>query len=207
MKKRAPTLLLGLAWALLHPGLALAQRSALDDVEERAAEARLDEARLTLELWFETNGEIRSVDMERALWLRARLTVDPDLAASDYRRIVLEYPSGTYAARARLRLDQLAEARGERVDREDVLFALELGSTDSYARAARLFDRALRAGLTPRLVRLDSDGDDRYRIRVGRFRRRADAERSARRVERLDFDVRVTEDARSETIVRRRDAP
>jgi len=178
----------------------------LDDIEARASEARLDEARLALELWWESGGDWSGRDLERALWLRARLTVDPEMAALDYRRIVLEFPRGAYASRARHRLDQMAEAYGEGEARDDpdVLFALEFGRTDSYARAARLFDRALREGLSPRLVVLQSDRRRRYRVRVGRFSSRRAAERAERRLSRLDFDIRIADDARDEAVARRR---
>ncbi|MEZ4424995.1 MAG: SPOR domain-containing protein [Gemmatimonadota bacterium] len=194
---------------LAVPADLAAQGWTLDDVEARAAEARLDEARLALELWWDAFDDRSAADRERGLWLRARLTVDPDLAAQDYVRIVLEHPGGSYASRARHRLDQLAEARGERRAAQPrsapaPLFALELAATDSYARAARVFDDALRAGLSPRLVRLPSDGEDRYRVRVGRYGERDRARRDERRLRRYDFDARVVDDARSETVVRRR---
>ena len=196
-----------LVCALALPGSGVAgQGLGLDEIEARAAEARLDEARLALELWWESGGDWSGRDLERALWLRARLTVDPEMAALDYRRLVLEFPRGPYASRARHRLEQMAEAYGEgeaERDRE-VLFAIELGRTSSYARAARLFDEALRDGLNPRLVVLRSDRDRRYRVRVGRFSSRDAAERMERRLRRLDFDVRIADDAHEEAVARRR---
>ncbi len=188
------------------PTLLSAQGLTLDDIEARTAEARLDEARLGLELWWESAGDWEGRDLERALWLRARLTVDPEMAAHDYRRIASEFPDGTYASRARRRLDQLAQATGERPVEaaRPPLYTLELGSSDSYARAARLFDRAVREGLNPRMVVLRSDATQRYRIRVGRFSDREDARRLVRRLERRDFEPRVRDDARQEEVARRR---
>ncbi len=72
----------------------------------------LDEARDVVGGWWEANatGGTRQ-EQELALWLRGLLTIDPDLAERDYRRIVLEFPGSRFADEALVRLAHLSEAR------------------------------------------------------------------------------------------------
>lgn len=53
------------------------------------------------------------LEIQRALWLRAILTVDPSLAEADYQRLVVEYPGGSFTDRALLRLGYAAHADGD----------------------------------------------------------------------------------------------
>ncbi len=104
---------LGVA-ALLLPAAALAQSAELDRVEEMARLGRTDEARQVLGTWWEgprTNASQR--DLQRGLWLRGRLTVDPAQAELDFQRLVVLYPNGPYTAQALFRLAQSAHAQGD----------------------------------------------------------------------------------------------
>ncbi len=104
---------LGVA-ALLLPAAALAQSAELDRVEEMARLGRTDEARQVLGTWWEgprTNASQR--DLQRGLWLRGRLTVDPAQAELDFQRLVVLYPNGPYTAQALFRLAQSVHAQGD----------------------------------------------------------------------------------------------
>jgi cell division protein FtsN len=87
-------------------------QQALQSVTTLASQGRSDEARRALVEWWDQEWPRASRrDKQRGLWMRARLTVDPALAALDYQRLVVEYPGGPYSDRALNRLAQAAEAR------------------------------------------------------------------------------------------------
>jgi cell division protein FtsN len=97
-----------------HAESAFAQSADLDRVEELTRLGRVEEARAVLAAWWEgprTGAPAR--ELQRGLWLRGRLTVDPLQADLDYQRILVLYPSSPYAPQALLRLAQAAHARGE----------------------------------------------------------------------------------------------
>lgn len=98
---------------LLLAGAPLAAQS-LDRVEELARLGRTDEARTLLQQWWDQARDAAPQrDLQRGLWLRGRLTVDPNLAELDYQRLVVLYPSSPYAPQALLRLAQSAHANGD----------------------------------------------------------------------------------------------
>jgi cell division protein FtsN len=100
------------AWLL--PTHALAQSAALDRVEELARLGRAEEARAALTEWWDgARDDSSQRDLQRGLWLRGRLTVDPVQAELDYQRLVVLYPNGPYAPQALLRLAQAAHAHGD----------------------------------------------------------------------------------------------
>lgn len=101
--------------ALLLTALPVAAQSAtLDHVEELARMGRADEARTALEEWWGSARDDSSrQDLQRGLWLRARLTVDPAQAELDYQRLLVLYPNGSYAPQALFRLAQSAYAQGD----------------------------------------------------------------------------------------------
>lgn len=95
------------------PGTAQAQ-PVLDRVDSLTAAGRIDEARRTLEAWWNgSRGEASRLELQRGLWLRARLTLESEPAELDYRRLAVEYPGGPYSDGALLRLGQAAAARGD----------------------------------------------------------------------------------------------
>jgi cell division septation protein DedD len=90
------------------------ERATLDRAGELARAGRTEEARVELLRWWE--GEYQDASrqqVQRGLWLRARLTVDPTQAELDFRRLVVEYPGGPYSGQALLRLAQSALASGD----------------------------------------------------------------------------------------------
>ena len=111
----------GTACALLAVPVAAAGQAtppaSVDDLlraESRIREGRIAEARREVARWWlVSGGEATPEVLPFALWLRGILTVDPVQADLDFRRIVVEYPSGPYAGPARLRLGQSAHARGD----------------------------------------------------------------------------------------------
>ncbi len=118
---RRPAVIAGAAALVLAVSLVLAgdaagqQEPSLDRVDALVSEGRTEEARRTLERWWRevgVSGRSR-VEEQRSLWLRALLTLDPDQAAVDYQRLVVEYPGGAFSDEALLRLAQGAYARGD----------------------------------------------------------------------------------------------
>lgn len=83
-------------------------------VEQRMAEGRFESARSGLQSWLETTEPSASwEDRQRGIWIRALLTIDPQMAEQDLRRLVVEYPGGLYSDRALLRLARGAQARSD----------------------------------------------------------------------------------------------
>jgi hypothetical protein len=98
---------------ILAVGVAVPVRAqvSLDVVDSLALAGRADEARTTLESWWQSEraGSSRR-DRQRGLWLRALLTVDPRMAGLDFQRLVLEYPGGSHSDEAMLRLGLISAA-------------------------------------------------------------------------------------------------
>ena len=85
----------------------------LEEVQELASAGRTEEARTALMAWWEDQqADASRRDVQRALWLRGILTVDPQQAAMDFRRLLLEYPGGPFSDRALFRLAQNAWEAG-----------------------------------------------------------------------------------------------
>lgn len=96
------------------PATAGAQTSELERIDELAREGRTNEARSALLAWWDGGYDGVGRDLQqRALWLRARLTMDPEQAMRDYQRLVVLYPAGTFTDQALFRLAQAAHALGD----------------------------------------------------------------------------------------------
>lgn len=102
------------AMAVPGPGGTAAAQAGLDAVDSLASAGRTAEARERLVGWWEgaSAGAPRQ-ELQRALWLRGRLSTGGEDAERAYERLVVEFPGGPYSARALLRLGQLAHARGD----------------------------------------------------------------------------------------------
>jgi len=99
------------ALVLQQPG----DRQVLQAAETALEEGRFSEAREGVEAWWaggEAGRDRQTV--QHALWLRARLTVDPEAAELLYRRMVVEFPGGAWSDQALLRLASGAQARDDR---------------------------------------------------------------------------------------------
>ena len=100
--------------SLASPPSLAAQERSLVQVERFVSTGRAEEARaMLLEWWGNERSDASRADVQLGLWLRGRLTVDPGQAARDFRRLVIEYPSGRYADQALFRLVQGAYAQGQ----------------------------------------------------------------------------------------------
>jgi cell division septation protein DedD len=92
---------------------ALAQ-SGIERIEELTRLGRAQEARVALTEWWEGDREDASRrELQRGLWLRGRLTVDPVQAELDFQRLAVMYPSGRFTPQAILRLAQASFAMGD----------------------------------------------------------------------------------------------
>ena len=105
-----------LSAVILAVGVAVpvgAQES-LATVDSLALAGRADEARTVLDSWWlnERAGSNRR-DRQHGLWLRAILTVDPNMAGLDFQRLALEYPGGSYSDEAMLRLGLISAGAGD----------------------------------------------------------------------------------------------
>lgn len=132
-----------------------AQERGLALVDRLVRTGRTEEARVELLDWWEEGwGDATRDDAQRALWLRARLTVDPREAELDYRRLVIEYPGGSFSDEALLRLAQAAHALGDGEDARRHVDALARDYPESAA--VREGRRWLAAAGEP-LSRMDPD--------------------------------------------------
>ena len=101
-----------LAMVLTTVSVAAAQ-SPLERVEELTRLGRADEARTALMEWWDSGRDDASRrELQRGLWLRGRLTVDPVQAELDFQRLAVLYPTGQFTPDAVLRLAQAAWAMG-----------------------------------------------------------------------------------------------
>jgi cell division septation protein DedD len=139
---RVPLLCAALALAdagALDAQAAPAGTASLDEVESLMNAGRTEDARAVLTAWMNPTAPRGSssrsgarpaprapsrADQQRALWLRALLTVDPEQAAIDFQRLVVEHPGGPFSDRALLRLAQAAEAQGESMRARELLTTL-----------------------------------------------------------------------------------
>ena len=86
-------------------------QESLDLVDSLALAGQADEARTALGSWWQSERARSSRrDLQRGLWLRAILTVDPRMAGLDFQRLVLEYPGGSHSDEAMLRLGLISAA-------------------------------------------------------------------------------------------------
>jgi hypothetical protein len=98
---------------MLAGGVPAAAQSSLERVEELTRLGRAEDARAALTRWWEEDQRSASRrDLQRALWLRGRLTVDPMQAELDFQRLAVLYPSGQFTPDAILRLAQASYAMG-----------------------------------------------------------------------------------------------
>lgn len=99
--------------ATVTVGAPASAQSGLERVDELTRLGRAEEARAVLLRWWdESEGSASRSDLQRALWLRGRLTVDPLQAELDFQRLAVLYPSGQFTPDAVLRLAQGSFAMG-----------------------------------------------------------------------------------------------
>ena len=107
-RRRVAAMFAVLLCAVGMPAPASGQRG-LDAVDALAGSGRTEEARGVLETWWDgERSQSSRRDRQRGLWLRAVLTVDPEMATLDYQRLVVSYPGGPYSDGALIRLAMIA---------------------------------------------------------------------------------------------------
>ncbi len=95
-------------------GAPLLAQSGLERVEQLTRLGRTEEARGELLTWWDGGrADAPRRELQRGLWLRGRLTVDPIQAKLDFRRLAVLYPSGQFTPNAILRLAQASFAMGD----------------------------------------------------------------------------------------------
>jgi SPOR domain/Tetratricopeptide repeat len=171
-----------------------AQTAGLERVEELAREGRTEEARASLlEWWGGARAEASRRDLQRGLWIRGRLTVDPAQAALDFQRLVVEYPGGPFSDAALFRLAQAAHERGDGARAQKYLATLERDyPTSPVRRAAEAwFADAGPPPPPPDELPVAAAESGRYAVQLGAFSSRDRAERLAARVREAGFDPRL----------------
>jgi hypothetical protein len=181
----------------------------LDQVESLVDDSRYGEAREVLEAWWEGHdGVPPRTELARGLWYRALLTVDPSLAEMDYRRLVVEFPSGEKADEALLRLAQGAELVGDdaAVARYLQILLQDYPGSPHQAEARALRERILdvdreeggpNAEAEPAPVPEAERAPERealsgsYAVQLGAFSSREAAERVVERAREEGFEPRV----------------
>ena len=115
LARRGVAMALGLAIVLAWTaGPVVAQVSDLQEVDRLARAGNASAARAALVTWWDAEHDSASrEEQQRALWLRARLTVDPRQAIRDYQRLVVLYPGGMFTDEALFRMAQAAHALGD----------------------------------------------------------------------------------------------
>lgn len=102
-----------LAATLLMFGQLVGQERGLEEVDRLARAGLTDDARSALSGWWASDHDGASREgRQRALWLRALLTVDPGEAIRDFQRLTVLYPGGPFTDRALFRLAQAEHALG-----------------------------------------------------------------------------------------------
>jgi hypothetical protein len=159
----------------------------LDRVEVLTSEGRIMAAREVLAAWLELMEPSASrEDLQRAIWLRGRLTVDPSMAEADFRRLVLEYPGGPYSAEALWRLGLWAEARGDSSRARDFFASL----ARDYPTSSHLAPAAERG--RPREGDATLPGTQgAFAVQLGAFQNLALARRLVERVRAAGHDPRL----------------
>ena len=83
-------------------------------IDSIASKGDIERARSILEGWWETDlQDANRHDRQYALWLRGLLTVDPELASLDFRRLAVSFPGGPYSDDALSRLGLISVANDD----------------------------------------------------------------------------------------------
>lgn len=183
-------------------------------IDSIASKGDIERARSILEGWWETDlQDANRHDRQYALWLRGLLTVDPELASLDFRRLAVSFPGGPYSDDALSRLglisvanDDLLEASAyfrailldypispERKIAEEwlnsnqsALEVLELARIPEIQEQVQAIQKN-----TKSLGQVSSGSPGRYAIQVGAFSNSQRARDLAKELAAKGFEVRV----------------
>ncbi len=203
-----PILLLLMVLVAL-PTMAWGQSGALQRIETLISTGQVVAAREELADWWEEGFPTASrQDLQQGLWLRGKLTVDPDIAEVDYTKLVVEFPGGRYSDQALLRLAYASHARG------DLAHALEhvrmllrdypssptrldaerwLGEFGAEAAAARPEPPPAREEAEGRPRRPTAEATGRYTVQVGAFASSDRARTLAEQIREVGFETRIVQ--------------
>lgn len=196
---RPPIAASALALLLWVPGpgapAGAAAQDTLDEVNELAGAGRAEEARALLtEWWAGEREEASREDLQRGIWLRGVLTVDPDQASLEFWRLVVEYPTGPYTVRALARIGAAAEASGDRdrAVRAWETLVREHRETPEAARAREKLAAAPAGTDVPGVVE-DEAGPARgdYTVQLGAFATTGRARQLMERVRAVGLEPRL----------------
>jgi len=201
-----PSVAVAIALFAALPGPLPAQEGAsLAEVEALAAAGSIMEARETLETWWTTRFDNASrADRQWAIWLRGKLTVDPDMADLDYRRLVMEFPGGPYSDDALFRLGQSAELKGELVEARSAFQSLvrdypssprvpeAQGWLASHAAALQSLPDATEPREPPRRLPAEATPPaGEFAVQLGAFRSLESARTLAERLREAGYEARL----------------
>lgn len=186
--------------ALLTPATVRAQ--SLEHVETLVAQGRVQNARAELLSWWDGESADASRDqLQRGIWLRGVLTLDPGQAALDYTRLVVEFPGGPFTDRALQRLAMAADLSGDSVRAARHYRVLERDYPGSPLRAEAqrwLEAHPAAAAAPPRTSAREPEPEDApargdYTVQLGAFSQQTRARTLAEQARAAGFEPRLAE--------------
>jgi len=183
-------------------------------IDSIASKGDIERARSILEGWWETDlQDANRHDRQYALWLRGLLTVDPELASLDFRRLAVSFPGGPYSDDALSRLGLISVANGDLLEasayfrailldypisperkiaeewlnsNQSALEVLELARIPEIEEQAQAIQKN-----TKSLGQASSGSPGRYAIQLGAFSNSQRARDLAKELASKGFEVRV----------------
>jgi len=145
------------------------------------------------------------------------LNEDYRAAAEEYEKYITGYPKSEAAATAYFRLGKCAQKEGrwqsarnyyqkvkteyplsfeaqmasETLSEEILYFTVQVGSFGKKSNALKLCDELVKKGYDASILKTQSDGQETYRVRVGRSDARAEAEELAKRLQAEGLPVKI----------------
>ncbi len=184
-------------------------------VDSLSSRGEVERARSILEEWWKTDlPDANRNDRQQALWLRGVLTVDPELASLDFRRLALSYPGGLYSDDALSRLGLLSVAKGDLSRASEYYGAILLDYptspkrrvaeewlTDNSDSLQRLESNSRATKKEEQITTIQKDMESieqksnaslgRYAIQVGAFANNQRARDLAKKLSNMGFEVRI----------------
>ncbi|MDP2942847.1 MAG: MiaB/RimO family radical SAM methylthiotransferase, partial [Candidatus Omnitrophota bacterium] len=145
------------------------------------------------------------------------LSADYQNAAEAYEKYITGYPKSEAAATAYFRLGKCAQKEGKwqsarnyyqkvkaeyplsfeaqmasrALSEEMLYFTVQVGSFGKKSNALKLCDELVKKGYDASILKMQSDGQEAYRVRVGRLDTRAEAEELARRLQAEGLPIKI----------------
>ncbi len=145
------------------------------------------------------------------------LTADYRNASEAYEKYVTGYPKSEAAATAYFRLGRCAQKEGkwqsarnyyqkvkteyplsfeaqmasQALSEEMLYFTVQVGSFGKKSNALKLCDELVKKGYDASILKMQSDGQESYKVRVGRFNTRGEAEDLSKRLQAEGLPVKI----------------